>query len=68
MEYVGLYTTVKCTGRCLGVGQADDERSLRSVMSKLGDACGRFPEAYRISKYNRTRTESNRNCKQKHIK
>ena len=68
MEYVGLYTTVKCTGRCLGVGQADDERSLRSVMSKLGDACGRFPEVYCISKYNGTGTKSNQDRKWKHIK
>ena len=55
-------------GDAQGVGQADDQRSLRSMMSKPGDVCGRFPEVYRISKYNRTGTESNWDCKRKHIK
>ena len=32
-------------------------------MSKPGDVCGRFPEVYRISKYNGMGTESNRDCK-----
>ena len=67
-EYVGLYTTVECMGRCSGVGQADDQRSSCSAMSKPGDVRGRFSEAYRISKYNGTGTESNRDCKRKHIK
>ena len=67
-EYVGLYTTVKCMGRCSGVGQADDQHSSCSAMSKPGDVHGRFPEAYRISKYNGTGTESNWDCKWKYIK
>ena len=68
LEYVGLYTTVKCMGRCSGVGQADDQRSSCSAMSKPGDVRGRFPEAYHISKYNGTGTESNRDRKWKYIK
>ena len=44
------------------------ECSSCSVMSKLGDVHGQFPEAYCISKYNGTGTVSNQNHKQKHIK
>ena len=51
-----------------GVGQADDQRSSRSAMSKPGDVHGRFPEVYRISKYNGMGTESNQDRKRKHIK
>ena len=67
-EYIGLYTTVKCMGQCSGVGQADNQRSSCSTMSKPCDVRGRFPEAYCISKYNGTGTESNWDHKQKHIK
>ena len=67
-EYVGLYTTVKCMGRCSVVGQADDQHSSCSAMSKPGDVRGRFPKAYCISKYNGMGTESNRDRKWKHIK
>ena len=67
-EYIGLYTTVKCMGRCSVVRQANDQRSSCSAMSKPGDVRGRFPKAYRISKYNGTGTESNQDHKRKHIK
>ena len=46
----------------------NDECSLRSMMSKLGDVRDQFPEAYCISKYNGMGTESNRDRKWKHIK
>ena len=37
-------------------------------MSKLGDVCGRFPEAYHISKYVGMEMISSWSCKWKHIK
>ena len=43
-------------------------RLTTSTMSKLGDACGQFPEVYCISKYIRTGMISNQTRKWKHIK
>ena len=55
-------------GQCLGVGQANNECSLHSTMSKLSDVRGRFPKAYCISKYDGTETVSSQNCKGKQIR
>ena len=46
----------------------NDEHSSYSLMSKLGDVGDQIPDVYHISKYNRMGTESNQNCKQKHIR